>query len=848
MLRERLSGPVSETERLGLGLSAAALASLAGLDERSSDDGEAEGEFGPHRHDDPEGAGEVFAALKSAAMGRAANKHPLAATPVGTTNASLAIGEDDAFSNPVSNRTDNGFGARRAAPRGSGSPLEGRVGGGTERSSDVTVLRKVEPAPGEARAPLPAAEGTAALRGAFGAEVATVAIAMAADLPEVRGERHQGEAKGANGAAAKANQGQAQAEASSGHAKAKDAPPPAEARAEQRQGPAPEAAGRDKAGDAPVAVEARVVADQGRAGAAEAPSRAKANDAAAAAAVSEAGADRKGGAAEAHGPAKIEGAPLAQDAKAGAARHAAETPEQALAKSIPATAGPEADRGHGPALAEAPGQAKGTPLAAIAEKAAVGAHGPAAPPVQAVKAADLPAAGVKAGQALDGTAEALTQGKKVIPAFGETKADPAHQQANAKDVGAAGAKADPGPGHSSAFGNAGDGGNFSSAFGNAGNFSSAFGNAGNGGAGGDARAPGQAKATDLPVAADAKASPALLGGPADTLANQAKAKDVPVITEAKAAPAAAAPADAKAEQATPPAAPPGRAKQADLPPAEKHKSAQHGDDADGAPISVALPADDTLNFHAPDLWRGAEKQSENGRGYVPSTEKAAPPVLHVTATDLVGPADGERSKAAPPSAGGGSPGDGTLSFFPLGSGEKGAAADALGQAAPDSAAGKGGRFLAGFQGRRCGPGRDESARGGEGRAGPRGGAVRRCRRPRRAHHPRRAGEGGGSGALWARGVCRAPRGGSRRCRAPHQPDGGQGFCPGVPGSARPGAGRRSAPPRGARPGVFLKREGVGAPETVRGRDCDGVDAPRRHLGAKVALSDHQRRRPSPHHG
>ncbi len=479
MLRERLSGPVSETERLGLGLSAAALASLAGLDERSSDDGEAEGEFGPHRHDDPEGAGEVFAALKSAAMGRAANKHPLAAKPVGTTNASLAIGEDDAFSNPVSNRTDNGFGARRAAPRGSGSPLEGRVGGGTERSSDVTVLRKVEPAPGEARAPLPAAEGTAALRGAFGAEVATVAIAMAADLPEVRGERHQGEAKGANGAAAKANQGQAQAEASSGHAKAKDAPPPAEARAEQRQGPAPEAAGRDKAGDAPVAVEARVVADQGRAGAAEAPSRAKANDAAAAAAaVSEAGADRKGGAAEAHGPAKIEGAPLAQDAKAGAARHAAETPEQALAKSIPATAGPEADRGHGPALAEAPGQAKGTPLAAIAEKAAVGAHGPAAPPVQAVKAADLPAAGVKAGQALDGTAEALTQGKKVIPAFGETKADPAHQQANAKDVGAAGAKADPGPGHSSAFGNAGDGGNFSSAFGNGGN-------------GGDARAPGR---------------------------------------------------------------------------------------------------------------------------------------------------------------------------------------------------------------------------------------------------------------------------------------------------------------------------------------------------------------------
>ncbi len=136
--------------------------------------------------------------------------------------------------------------------------------------------------------------------------------------------------------------------------------------------------------------------------------------------------------------------------------------------------------------------------------------------------------------------------------------------------------------------------------------------------------------------------------------------------------------------------PPGRAKQADLPPAEKHKSAQHGDDADGAPISVTLPADDPLNFPAPDLWRGAEKQSENGRGYVPSTEKAAPPVLHVTATDLVGPADGERSKAAPPSAGGGSPGDGTLSFFPLGSGEKGAAADALGQAAPDSAAGKGG--------------------------------------------------------------------------------------------------------------------------------------------------------------
>ncbi len=579
VLRERLSGPLSSAEQLGLGLSAAALTALVALEIRPSADGpSAEEEAESHRHDDTEGAGEVFAALKSAAMGRA-DKAPVTPKPVGAAQTFLDTGPDNAFSTPVSSRADNGLGVRRVTARGSGAPLESRAGGAAERT-DVTVLRKAEQAPGEARTSLPATEGPFAVRGAFEAEVVTMAIAMASDLPEVREDRTQAEAKGAGPRAV--NQGQAPAEASSGRAKAEDESPAAEARADQRQGPAIEAVVRDKAGDAPAAtvVEAKPTADQGR-GTAEAPARAKANDpaAVATAATAESGAaERKGGAgevpveakakdvastvgaeaglghkpnkavaqakavevevveakttgpdrsaAEASGPAKGRDAPPSVlDAKADATRLTAEEPEQAMAKGIPIVVGTEADRGSGPASAGGLGPTKAADVA-VAEKAGGTLARPEIP-VQATKAADLLTVGAKADQRQGLAVEALAPEKKIVPALGETKAeqgqrlaDPALGQANAKDAGGVGIKAEPSQGLIGTPGQAKD---------------VAAGLAAKTSLGLDQSEPTKpVKAADIPVPADAKAGGQALGGPAETLAGQAltgqvKAKDAPTV-------------------------------------------------------------------------------------------------------------------------------------------------------------------------------------------------------------------------------------------------------------------------------------------------------------------------------
>ena len=71
VIREWLSGPVSGTERLGFGLSAAALAALFTPKGEATPEEQKE-EVDAGSRNDAEGAGEVFAALKSAAMGRAA--------------------------------------------------------------------------------------------------------------------------------------------------------------------------------------------------------------------------------------------------------------------------------------------------------------------------------------------------------------------------------------------------------------------------------------------------------------------------------------------------------------------------------------------------------------------------------------------------------------------------------------------------------------------------------------------------------------------------------------------------------------------------------------------------------
>ena len=407
VLRERFSGPLSGAERLGFGLSAAALAALAIAEREAGTDEDADaGRRDDDAGIDPEGAAGVFAALKSAAMNGGANKPAVAAKPAGTAaHAFQDTDEDSAVANPISSRTDHGgFGARRfAAPRGGGAPLEGRAAGGAERV-EVTVLRKAEQATGEAaaRAPLPSdGAASAAVRAPGEAQAVTMAIAMAFELPEVREDRPAAETKGANGAAPRANQAQASAEAAAAQAKAKDAPPAAEAKADARPGPAVEAAVREKAGDAPsAAAGAKNTADHGR-GAAEAPGRAKAGDGGGAtgtAAVSEAGADRKGSAAEA--PVEV---------------------VEAKAKDVASTVGAEAGLGHKPAKVLA--QARAVEIEVLETKAAVTDRG-AADPHGTAKAKDAPlVVEAKAEAAHQTTAQAPEQtAAKVVPGVVETGA------------------------------------------------------------------------------------------------------------------------------------------------------------------------------------------------------------------------------------------------------------------------------------------------------------------------------------------------------------------------------------------------------------------------------------------
>jgi hypothetical protein len=334
VLRERLSGPVSGAEQLGFGLSAAALATLLTPEREAGAGGEIDSRW---RDDDPGGAGEVLAALRSAATAQqAADKPPPAAERADATHAFLDSGKDGAFSNPVSSRADNGLGVRRPAPRGSGGPYESRVASNAERADGAAAVRKVEQAPGDTagRAPL-LAEGAPVFSGPMEANVIAAAIAaMGSDVPEAREDRAQPEAKGAHVAKAAADQGRAPADAS-GQAKAKDAQPAAvEAKADQRQGAA-EASARDRA-DAPLVIEAKAVADHGRgaATAAEAPSRAKAKDAPA---TSDAQADQdRGAATDTSEQAKAKDAPsLAVEAKADPIRSQAEAPGQTVVEGHP---------------------------------------------------------------------------------------------------------------------------------------------------------------------------------------------------------------------------------------------------------------------------------------------------------------------------------------------------------------------------------------------------------------------------------------------------------------------------------------------------------------------------------
>ncbi|HYI82781.1 MAG TPA: hypothetical protein VEX11_06165, partial [Acetobacteraceae bacterium] len=204
MLRERLRGSVTEAERLGLGLSAAALAALAAA-ERESREGE---EFDEQRDDGSGDVGEVLRALKSGASGQA-EKGPVAAKAApGPPHAFLdTTGGETAVSSAVASRTDNGLSARRAAPRGSGSPLESRVGGGERADGGgITVLRKAESASSDARSPFSNDGALAAVRGPSDADVGTIAMAaaMAFDVPMMRDERDGAPGKSANNARADA--------------------------------------------------------------------------------------------------------------------------------------------------------------------------------------------------------------------------------------------------------------------------------------------------------------------------------------------------------------------------------------------------------------------------------------------------------------------------------------------------------------------------------------------------------------------------------------------------------------------------------------------------------------------
>jgi hypothetical protein len=202
---------VSGAEQLGFGLSAAALATLLTPEREAGAGGEIDSRW---RDDDPGGAGEVLAALRSAATAQqAADKPAVTAKRAGATHAAfLETGEEGAVS-------------KQPAPRSSGGPFESRVASNAERADGAAAVRKAEQAPGDTagRASL-LAEGAPVVSGPMEANVVAVAIAaMKPNVPEAHEDRVQSEVRGAHAVKAAADQGWPPADASE-QAKAKDAP------------------------------------------------------------------------------------------------------------------------------------------------------------------------------------------------------------------------------------------------------------------------------------------------------------------------------------------------------------------------------------------------------------------------------------------------------------------------------------------------------------------------------------------------------------------------------------------------------------------------------------------------
>jgi len=536
LLSKTFRGPVSGAERLGFGLSAAALAAMIAREKQTGADEEVHG-----RDDDTGDVGEVLAALKSAAPATGpTDKAPFTPKATGPAHAFLDSGGDSAFSSPLSSRADSGLGVRRAAPRGSGAPLESRVGGGAERT-DAATLRKADLAPADAARAALVAEGAFAVRAPMEAEAVTMAIAMGADAPDAREDQDRAEVKAANSAGAKANGGRAPAEEVA-QAKAKDAPPAAEARADQRQGATAEASVREKTGgDAPLILEAK--ASGGGRSATDAPGRTKARDTAEA--VSENEADLEEDAAEAPVEAKAKGVAPTAEAEAGLGRGSAKGPAQAKTVEVEVVE-TKADTGRGQVdapgqtkakdappvleiktdtarvLAEAPEQTMARELPAIVAAEAERVGTPVSPEAAGrAKAKDAATADL-AGQGR-GRAEALEQATATDIPIAAAKAEQdqrpigaaPQQQIKAKDVGAGAVKTDADQGTTDASGKTTD---------VAATAAKAAPNLEH------AKAPGQAKANDVPVAAEVKPASNLEQAQAP---GQAKATDAPVVAETK---------------------------------------------------------------------------------------------------------------------------------------------------------------------------------------------------------------------------------------------------------------------------------------------------------------------------
>lgn len=462
-LSRRFRGPVSGAERLGFGLSAAALAALVDREKRSDADGGADG----RPQDDNGDVGEVLAALKSAAAFAAPpDKAPITAKRAGAAQAFLDSGGDEL----VSSRADSVGAAapRRAAPRGSGgAPAESRNGGSGAERSDGASLRKPDQAPGEGRAPS-LAEGAFTIRAGMEAEVVTMAIAMGAVVAaEAREDREQTVAKATHAAEAKANQGgRAPAEAP-GQAKGKDAPSTvADLKADGRQDLI-EAFARDRA-DAPAVAETRTAHQQSRS-AEEAPGRLRAKDAAVDAdrvAVKDQDAD------EAPVEARAKDADALGEARSGFGQKPIKAPLQAKAQATEVVeakdAAPDRRAPEAPAQPKAKDaaatpviQSKADPLRDQTEASAqpTGQAFPGIVEVEAGQGQGIAAAAgrakandaVLAGKADQGQALVEASAAKGIPGAVETKvetglrmaAEPASEQAKGKDAALHAAKAEP---------------------------------------------------------------------------------------------------------------------------------------------------------------------------------------------------------------------------------------------------------------------------------------------------------------------------------------------------------------------------------------------------------------------